>query len=151
MLPTVWDKRESKRSLWRICLSSNSAKRLVQFRWLHWNMRLFQLLLICVLMTLSQSMNCRKCSGSDGLCSSESDNGYQQSCSSAEKCWFEHGEVTYFSKYPKLILSHFNRYYRWSRQVLSEMRKRFRHWLLHPNIRKWGIHVLDFKLICVPR
>ena len=57
-------------------------------------MKLFQLLLICVLMTLSQSMNCRKCSGSDGLCSSESDNGYQFSCNSVEKCWFEHGECS---------------------------------------------------------
>merc|ERR1711884_511422 len=55
------------------------------------------------LVTLGQAIRCYQCSGTNGLCSSEADNGSGSSCyNSGEICWFEHdtsdGQDRYYRK-----------------------------------------------------
>eukprot|EP00093_Oithona_nana_P005473 05473.XXX_155754_155469_1 [CDS] Oithona nana genome sequencing. len=65
-------------------------------------MRLTYLILGLSLVTLGHAINCYQCSGTNYQCLSEADNGSTRTCSSGNKCWFEHdtsdGQDRYFRK-----------------------------------------------------
>ena len=64
-------------------------KRIISFTRM---MRLTYLILGLSLATLGYAITCYECTGSNGLCSSQSDNGNAQGCNSGSKCWVEHGK-----------------------------------------------------------
>ena len=71
-------------------------------------MRITYLILGLSLVTLGHAIYCQQCSGSNGLCSNEYDNGGGTYCDSGtifdsgDKCWFEHdtsdGQDRYYRK-----------------------------------------------------